>query len=46
MIKKIGNQYKVIAHSGRSMGTYNSKTSAVKRLKQIEIFKHMKGGKQ
>ena len=41
MIKKIGSKFRVIAKSGRNMGTYNSRASAEKRLRELEMFKHM-----
>ena len=44
MIKKIGSKYLVMAESGRKMGTYKTKKEAVKRLQQIEFFKHLKSG--
>jgi hypothetical protein len=34
----------VKAESGKSMGCYGSKAKAEKRLKQVEMFKHMKRG--
>lgn len=40
-----GNEYCVIAESGRSMGCYPSRKKAEERLKQVEMFKHMKGKK-
>lgn len=43
MIKKIKGGYRVVAESGRSMGTYKTKAEAEKRLRQIEFFKHLKG---
>jgi len=46
MIRKVKSGYKVIASSGRPMGTYRSKKQAKKRLAQIEMFKSMrKSGK-
>lgn len=45
MIKKIKEGYRVVAESGRNMGTYKSKEEAQKRLRQIEFFKHLKGKK-
>ncbi len=46
MIRKVKSGYKVIASSGRPMGTYRSKKKAQKRLAQIEMFKSMrKSGK-
>lgn len=42
MIRKIKGGYKVVSSSGRNMGSYKTKKEALKRLKQIEMFKHMK----
>ena len=42
MIRKVKSGYKVIASSGRPIGTYRSKKKAQKRLAQIEMFKAMK----
>jgi len=42
MIKKIKNEYQVVAESGRNMGTYRTLKEAKIRLRQIEMFKHMK----
>ena len=43
MIRKLpSGKYKVLSESGRSMGTYDTKEKAEKRLKTIEMFKHMK----
>lgn len=42
MIKKIKGGYRVVAESGRNMGTYKTQTEAKKRLRQIEYFKHLK----
>jgi hypothetical protein len=36
------NEWCVKAESGINMGCYNSKSEAEKRLRQIEMFKHMK----
>jgi hypothetical protein len=44
MIKKIKGKYVVMSeHTGRKFGTYGTKKEAVKRLQQIEFFKHLKG---
>ena len=45
MIVKSGNGYKVVSHTtGRSFGKYRSVNAAKKRLRQIQMFKHMKKG--
>lgn len=41
-IKKVGKQWCVFGEGGRRMGCYSSRPAAEKRLKQIEMFKHMK----
>jgi len=42
MIKIVKEGYRVIAESGRHMGTYKTLKEAKKRLQQIEFFKHLK----
>lgn len=42
MIKKVKEGYRVVAESGRNMGTYKTEEEAKKRLQQIEFFKHKK----
>lgn len=40
-IKKIpGGKYRVLSEKGKNLGTYNSRKKAVKRLRQVEYFKH------
>lgn len=45
MIKRVKGGYRVVAESGRNMGTYKSEEEAKKRLRQIEYFKHVKSRK-
>jgi len=40
MIRKTKSGYRVVAESGRNMGTYPTLEEAKKRLRQIEFFKH------
>lgn len=42
MIRKVREGYRVVAESGRNMGTYPTKDQAEKRLRQIEMFKHIR----
>jgi hypothetical protein len=44
MIKKSGSGYKVVSKSGGKNlgGPYATKAQAVKRLRQVEYFKHLK----
>ena len=44
MIKKIKGRYVVLSETtGRKFGTYRTKKEALKMLRQIEFFKHLKG---
>ncbi len=44
MIKKIRGGYHVVSGKGRNLGgPYKTLTSAKKRLRQVEFFKHRKG---
>jgi len=46
MIKKISGKYVVLSETtGRRFGTYETREEAEKRLRQIEMFKHMRTGK-
>lgn len=40
MIKKTKSGYKVVSHSGKNLGKSSTKKGAIKRLKQVEYFKH------
>ena len=40
-IVKKGSKWQVQSEKGKNMGTYDTKTEAEKRLKQVEYFKHM-----
>ena len=44
-IKKEGDEWVVYSNSGKKMGSYKSKKEAEDRLKQIEMFKHIKENK-
>jgi hypothetical protein len=44
MIVKVKGGYKVVSHKGKNMGgPYKTRAEAVKRLRQVEFFKHKKG---
>jgi hypothetical protein len=44
MIKKTKEGYRVTSEKGKNLGKpYKSKAEAVKRLRQVEYFKHNKG---
>ena len=41
-IKHLSNgKWQVVSHTGRSLGTYDTKEEAEERLAQVEMFKHM-----
>ena len=43
MIKKVGDEFHVVSEDGsKTLGKYKTKEEALKRLRQIEWFKHMK----
>lgn len=42
MIRKTKGGYKVVSKKGKSLGKYKSKKGALKRLRQVEFFKHKK----
>src|SRR5580704_15576832 len=40
-VKKMPNgKWQILSQKGKSLGTYDTKEEAVKRLRQIEYFKH------
>lgn len=41
-IVKVNNKYQVQSEKGKNLGTYDTKSEAEERLKQVEMFKHMK----
>ncbi len=44
MIKKVKAGYQVLSSKGKNMGgPYKTKEEALKRLRQVEFFKHKKG---
>jgi flagellin-specific chaperone FliS len=46
-IKKLPNgKWQVVSIKGKPLGTYKTKEEAVKRLRQIEFFKHKKASKE
>lgn len=40
MIRKHNKKYQVVSKEGKVLGTYDTREEALKRLKQIEYFKH------
>lgn len=46
-IKKMPNgKYRVLSEKGKNLGTFDSKSKAKKRLRQVEFFKHKKASKE
>ncbi len=44
MIKKVKGGYQVLSSKGKNMaGPYKTREEALKRLRQVEFFKHRKG---
>lgn len=44
MIRKIAGKYVVLSETtGRRFGTYDTRAEAERRLRQIELFKHLRG---
>lgn len=41
MIKKTKSGYRVVSKKGKNLGDVKTKEQAQKRLKQVEMFKHM-----
>jgi hypothetical protein len=42
VIKLPNGKYRVVSKKGKNLGTYNTREEAVKRLQQVEYFKHKK----
>jgi hypothetical protein len=43
MIKKLNGRYVVLSETtGRRFGTYDTRAEAERRLRQIEVFKHLR----
>lgn len=43
MIKKVSGGYQVLSSKGKNLGgPYKTKAEALKRLRQVEFFKHKK----
>jgi hypothetical protein len=43
VIRRIGDKYVVLsATTGRRFGTYDTRAEAERRLRQIELFKHLR----
>ena len=40
MIRKRGNKYRVVSKKGKNLGESSTRKGALKRLRQVEYFKH------
>lgn len=45
VIKYENNKWVIYSKTGKKLSEHNSKKEALKRLRQIEFFKHKQGGK-
>ena len=43
IIRRVGDKFCVFSHDGKNLGCSNTREGAVKRLQQVEYFKHQKG---
>lgn len=41
-IVQSGSEFKILSKKGKTLGEYPTRTQALKRLRQIEYFKHIK----
>lgn len=39
-IKRIGKKYRVVSKKGKNLGEATTRAKALKRLRQVEYFKH------
>jgi hypothetical protein len=46
VIRKVGDKFRLYSKKGKNLGTYDSRTGAEKREKQVNYFKHMSEGYQ
>lgn len=44
-IRKVKGGYKVISRKGKNLGKSKTKKGVLKRLRQVEYFKHKKKGR-
>jgi hypothetical protein len=44
MIRKVKGGFRLVSHTGKSLGTYPTKAAAQKREQQVNYFKHAKPG--
>jgi len=42
MIRKVKGGYRLVSHKGKNLGTSKTKAGAMKREKEVQMFKHMK----
>jgi hypothetical protein len=45
-IKKVGKEWCVFSEKGRRLGCYSTRPAAQRRLRDIEMFKHMKSDEE
>lgn len=44
IIRKEGSKYVLVSHTGKNLGTFDSRAGAEKREKEIQFFKHTEAG--
>ena len=42
IIRKVKDGYRLYSHSGKNLGTFDSKTGAEKHEREVQYFKHKK----
>jgi hypothetical protein len=40
-IRKVKGGFRLVSRKGKNLGTYRTRTGAVKREKQVQMFKHL-----
>ena len=43
-IRKVKGGYRLVSKKGKNLGTFKTRAEAVKREKEVQFFKHKKGG--
>jgi len=45
-IKRVGKgKFRLVSHKGKNLGTYSSRSGAVKREREVNYFKHSPRGR-
>lgn len=46
MIRKVKGGYRLLSHTGKNLGTFKTRAEAMKREREVKMFKHMKKRKK